>query len=283
VAGVVALVAGQHPELTAPALVQRIIATVKPLPSLAGTTVSGGMVDAYNALTSTPSPEGQSISASGAGRTQSLGSVETAILATDSTYQGYGGNPTSYVTGLYNAILARAPDPTGLAYYAGLIGAGDSRQDVILQLLNTDEARRTEVARWYQTELNWDEPVANLKVDPGVEYWASLIDGGLSDDVVHAMILATGVAAGASTTDYVTGLYQATLARDPDAAGLAYFAGQLNQGASRYDVALSLLTTDEARRTQIARFYQDQLGWSGLVPQLKVDPGVEYWASRISG
>ena len=135
-----------------------------------------------------------------------------------------------------------------MAYYAGLISAGDARQDVIAQLQGTDEARRTEVARWYQTELNWDEPVADLKVNPGVEYWAGMIDGGLSDDVVHAMILAVGIAPGQSATAYITGLYQAALGRDPDPTGLAYFAGQINQGISRYQVALGLLTTDEGRR-----------------------------------
>ena len=62
VTAVVALVEGLHPELTAPEVVQWIDATVKPLPSLQGTTISGGMVDAYNAVTYTPSPQGQSIS-----------------------------------------------------------------------------------------------------------------------------------------------------------------------------------------------------------------------------
>jgi hypothetical protein len=240
------------------------------------------MVDAYNALTSTPSPEGQSISASGAGGAQSLGSVETAILATDDVYQGYGGTPTSYVTGLYNAILARAPDPTGLAYFAGLIAAGKSRQDVIAQLLSSDEAKRTEVARWYQTELGWDEPVADLKFDPGVEYWASVIEGGVSDDVVHAMILADGIAPGGNSTDFVTGLYQAALGRAPDPTGLAYFAAQVDQGVSRYNVALTVLTSDESRRTEIARFYQHGLGWSDSVADLKVNAGVEYWASLVT-
>jgi hypothetical protein len=283
VTGVVALVAGQHPELSAPALVQRIIATVKPLPSLAGTTVSGGMVDAYNALTDTPSPEAQSISASGVGRPQNLGSVEAAILATDDVYQAYGGTPTSYVTALYNAILARDPDPTGLAYYAGLIGAGVPRRAVIQQLMGYDEAKRTEVARWYQVELGWDDSILDLKVNSGVEYWASLIDGGLSDDVVHAMILSVGIAPGGNSTDFVTGLYQAALGRAPDPTGLAYYAGQVDQGVGRYDLALALLTSDESRRAELARFYQYGLSWSDSVVNLKVNSGVMYWAGLLGG
>jgi subtilisin family serine protease len=283
VAGVVSLVAGQHPELSAPDLVQRIIATVKPLPSLAATTISGGMVDAYNALTYTPSPQGQSISANGAGGAQNLGSVEATILATDDAYQAYGGTPVSYVTALYQTIFGRVPDPTGLAYYAGQIGAGVPRQNVIHELMSYDEAKRTEVARWYQLELGWDEPVVDLKVNSGVEYWASLIDNGLSDDVVHAMILADGCAPDGSSTDYVNALYQAALGRGADPDGLAYYAGQIDQGVSRYQLALTILTSDESRRTEVARFYQYGLGWNGPVGVLKVNSGVTYWASLLGG
>jgi subtilisin family serine protease len=50
VAGVVSLVIGQNPSFTAAQIVQRVLSTVKPLPSLVGLTTTGGMVDAYNAL-----------------------------------------------------------------------------------------------------------------------------------------------------------------------------------------------------------------------------------------
>lgn len=50
VTGVVSLLVGLHPNWNAEQLVQRILATAKPLASLAGRTVSGGMVDAAQAL-----------------------------------------------------------------------------------------------------------------------------------------------------------------------------------------------------------------------------------------
>jgi thermitase len=50
VAGVVALLAGQHPDWSAAQLVQRVLATTKPDPVLAGRTVTGGIVDAAMAL-----------------------------------------------------------------------------------------------------------------------------------------------------------------------------------------------------------------------------------------
>ena len=57
VTGVVALLAGLHPEYTAAQLVQRITSTTRALPGLAGKVITGGMLDAYNAVNfPTPSP-----------------------------------------------------------------------------------------------------------------------------------------------------------------------------------------------------------------------------------
>jgi subtilisin family serine protease len=54
VTGVVALLAGLHPELSAQRLVDIILATAKPIPGVAMKTVTGGMVDAYQALAADP-------------------------------------------------------------------------------------------------------------------------------------------------------------------------------------------------------------------------------------
>ncbi len=50
VTGVVSLLVGIHPEFSATQLVHQVLATTKPLPSLSGRTITGGMVDAAQAL-----------------------------------------------------------------------------------------------------------------------------------------------------------------------------------------------------------------------------------------
>jgi hypothetical protein len=50
VTGVVSLLVGLHPDWSAEQLVRQVLATVKPLPGLAGKTVTGGIVDAAQAL-----------------------------------------------------------------------------------------------------------------------------------------------------------------------------------------------------------------------------------------
>jgi subtilisin family serine protease len=54
VTGVIALLAGLHPDLSAQRLVDIVLATTKPIPSLAMKTVTGGMVDAYAAVLADP-------------------------------------------------------------------------------------------------------------------------------------------------------------------------------------------------------------------------------------
>lgn len=56
VSGVAALVWSHEPQMTALELKQRLVATVRPLASLRGKTKSGGIVNAYNALTNTSAP-----------------------------------------------------------------------------------------------------------------------------------------------------------------------------------------------------------------------------------
>ena len=56
VAGVAALVWSHEPQMTAIELKQRLLATVRPIASMHGKTTSGGIVNAYNALTNTAAP-----------------------------------------------------------------------------------------------------------------------------------------------------------------------------------------------------------------------------------
>jgi subtilisin family serine protease len=93
VAGVAALVEAQHPEYSAEQVVSRIDSTTKPLPSLAGKTISGGIVDAYLALKAGLPDNSAGISIA-AGSGSAIGS-----FAADSAYVT-GGSPYT------------VPDPT---------------------------------------------------------------------------------------------------------------------------------------------------------------------------
>jgi hypothetical protein len=75
---------------------------------------------------------------------------------------------------------------------------------------------------------------------------------------------------------FVKGLYQSTLLRAPDAAGLAGWIAQLNGGTSRSTVANGLVNSTENRRNQVTFFYRyflsrepDTAGLNGWVAQLQ--------------
>ncbi|AWN41758.1 Ig-like domain-containing protein [Methylobacterium durans] len=83
----------------------------------------------------------------------------------------------------------------------------------------------------------------------GLEYWADQIAKGASPRDLGQLLLSSpeGQArAGAlGNRDFVQQLYQATLHRQADSAGLDYWAGQLDRGATRIDVALGFVFSDE--------------------------------------
>jgi subtilisin family serine protease len=290
VAGTVALLEGIHPEFTAAQLVQRILATTKPMASLIGRTVTGGIVDAAAAIDPSTLPPpvnsgGGTIGASGSGPQIVLGDTSGDALQTTILYYGLqGSTPQAFVAGLYQSLLGRAADPGGFNYFVGLLQGGMSRFQVAQIILDSAEGRDTEVARWYQDDLGWNASLATLKGNPGVEYWASLLVAGESDDQVLNSILSTDsvyASQGGTPTGFVTGLYHALLGRDPDPPSLSYFVGLYDAGMSRSDLIHLLQNTFEARRTEVARWYQEELGWNAPLAALKFNLGVVAWAQDL--
>jgi subtilisin family serine protease len=297
VTGVVALVLSVRPNLSAPQLVQRILATVKPLGGAAGRTITGGIVDAYNAVdysihttsggTGTGTGSGGGSSTTGTlvpGKTSDE-DVLARILATDDFYRSHGATLPGFVSALYNVLLDRGADAGGLNYWVGRLQSGQTRLQVAEAFERTAEAQATKVAHWYQDLLGWTTPLAQLKLDPGVAYWSTLLAAGQTDNAVLARILATDdfwAAHGASNTSFVAALYQSVLGRTADPGGLNYFAGLLRNGASRQSVVQAILGTAEAKQAKVARWYQEVLGWNVSLATLKANPGVGYWAGFLT-
>lgn len=75
VSGVASLVIGMHPELTAAQAVQRILNAAKPLPGLKGKVITGGIVDAANAVSDSYAASHPGISAAGKKRPKGVAIV----------------------------------------------------------------------------------------------------------------------------------------------------------------------------------------------------------------
>ena len=278
-AGVVSLLVGLHPELTAAQLVTQVVSTAKPLPGLAGVVASGGIVDAYRALVGVPSST-QTLSA---GPT-SLTAVHTTILASAEFHAVNGGTVAGDIDGLYRSALGRPADPSALTYWSGQLAASN-RAAIAQRILTAPEAYATTVAGWFVADLNRPaSTLESLKADPTVLGWAAAISGGSSTpDAIHLIILTSleyQIIHGATPPSYVDALYQSALGRPADPSALTYWLGQIAAGASAADVAVRIVASPEARRTTIARwFIADLRRPASSLDALKADPTIVGWAS----
>lgn len=94
------------------------------------------------------------------------------------------GNPSTYVTSLYQQLLGRAPDTSGLQFWSGLLTSGSSDPPGIVTGFYTSiESRLGRVRELYQSILLRDPDT------PGHAYWAGQLLN--VDDVVLAALLAS--------------------------------------------------------------------------------------------
>jgi thermitase len=290
VSGVAALVSGLNPSFTAAEIVARIDSTTKPLPSLSGNTISGGMVDAYNAVTDTVTSEATTTAPASGIPTFTPGQatqveVHAAILASDEFFNNNGGTAVGFINGLYESLLDRAPDPAGLQLWVATYDSGTvTRYQIALAIASSAEARLVEVANWYQQELGRTQSVAQLETDPGVILWATLLDQGTGDNTVLAQIMASTeylADHGGTPVSEVQGFYANLTDRTADPAGESYWSGLLYQGFAPYTVLRMFQASAEFEETLVADWYSSDLGRTESIAQLKEDSDVQTFASAL--
>jgi len=285
VSGVVAMLAGLQPGYNVQQLIQRVLSTTTPSASLAGKTVTGGILNAFNALNFSNTVTSTTVDPNAFELNASRNSTVLAkMLATDSFWINNGGTASGFVSGLYRELLGRNPDSAGLSAWTDLLQSGTSRFDLIVKFQMAPEVLAVKVAHWYQDDLGWTTPLNQLKTDPGVLYWADKLQAGQSDNEVLAQILGTSsfyVSQGNTENGFVNGVVEAVFGRAADPGSVQYLKGLLESGTSRTALVSLLETSIEAKRVTIAHWYIEDLGWTSTVAQLKEDPGVQYWANYL--
>jgi thermitase len=288
VSGVAALLAGYAPGLTAAQIVQRIDATAKPLPSMVGKTISGGMLDAYSALAAGVVPAGGSPPAGLPNLTPGTSTeedVRSFLLASDEFYANHGSTAQGFIAGLYQDLLGRFPDPSGLQQWVALFQSGTAtRFQIARAILTSHEARLTEVAHWYQDDLGRNTSIDTLKADAGVAAWAGLLDAGFGDDTVQAMIMSSTeylIGHGATPGTVVRGYYEDLCGRDPAPSEQAAWAGLFPLGYSPYTIVRYFQGSAESEQTKVARWFVGDLGRTTPIAVLKTDPGIQAFAADL--
>jgi thermitase len=286
VSGTAALVLSVHPNWSAAQVVHQILVTVKPLPSLLGRTVSGGMVDAAAAVGAAPS---QSRSLGGPTPTATTeDDVHAEIYAAPAYFAIHGGSIAGFLEALYTDVLGRDVDAGGFAYWNSVLNAGMSPTQVVRSVLNSTEAITTKVAQAFVQDFGLNRAeVSVFKQAPGVIQLASQIAAGqLTLDQLQAMILSSDgfySTHGGTPLSFVNALYQVLLDRQVDTNGAVSWVGQILSGEPRIAVVQGILGSAEAKRTEAAQWFATDLNLATPIAALKVDPNVIAWSSQIGG
>ncbi|HEV3118154.1 MAG TPA: PQQ-dependent sugar dehydrogenase [Gemmataceae bacterium] len=158
----------------------------------------------------------------------------------------------NFVTHVYEDLLGREPDSSGLNGWVGQLNAGMSRFQVTQSIEASAEWRDHEVSGLYQSLLH-------RQPDPqGLGAFTQYLANGGTLDFARGALLASGEyfsLHGSSNDGFVSALYQDVLGRAADPNGKANWLQQMMNGMSRLDVALHVLFSSEARQVQVAGFY----------------------------
>jgi hypothetical protein len=183
--------------------------------------------------------------------------VPTAGVPQPDVTCGDGPGDVAFICALYQDVLGRTADASGLSTFQAQLSAGTSRSTVAEELLTSTEYRQDLIASYYQQYLGRPADAGGLAT------FLDLFSQGASAESIQAAIIGSAEFANrseGSNDGFVGGLYQYLLDRPVDAVGLATFTGQLATGTTRSAVAEEMLTSTEYRSDLIGSYYQAYLG-----------------------
>jgi V8-like Glu-specific endopeptidase len=173
---------------------------------------------------------------------------------------GPGANPdatTALVKGLYRTVLGRDAEAPGLAGWVAAMTGGMTPAQAARGFWNSPENRAQQVDEYYRVFLG-RQPDAG-----GRQHWMDiLLDGRLDERGVAEQFLQSPemIARGGTTGGYVDLLYTTVLGRPSDAAGRAFWVGQLDSGRlTRPQVVQSFVRSGESYDRIVRAFYRAYL------------------------
>jgi hypothetical protein len=185
----------------------------------------------------------------------SLQSVAAGFVGSQEFQSTYGAlDNTQFVTLLYTNVLHRPPDSGGLANWVGMLNGGESRAQVVTGFSESQEdindlsapvqqglwvgnADAAEVARLYDTAFS------RLPDLSGLANWTSSLESGTSLLQVTQSVVGShefqSTYGSLNDTQFVQLLYENSLHRAADAAGLNNWVIALAGGESRAQVVMA--------------------------------------------
>jgi hypothetical protein len=202
----------------------------------------------------------------------------TLPLATPFPKQGNAN--ADYVEALYRAILNRDAEPTGLAFWTGVLNSGTPRLQVVQAIRQSPEHFTQEVTAFYFTLLNRaPDPV-------GLQNWVQALEtGSLTEEQEAFDFLNSGEYLSKGDKYFVDHMYLSLLGRSFDAVGEAHWLDALGDdpsgnpthpaGATHAEVITDFLYSTESLTRLVQGYYQ-------IFLQRLADPfGLNSWLGAL--
>ncbi|MHB1423778.1 MAG: DUF4214 domain-containing protein [Gemmataceae bacterium] len=216
--------------------------TVAPVNGQAQATLSTTSVNLNDAVTATFT------SSNGIGSSKGSTTV-TAATSTSQTQQ--------WLNAVYQALLNRPIDATGLAAWSAALGGGTSPTQVVLDIMSSNEYLTDQVQSAYQSLLGTAAPSS------AVSYLVGLMQQGTSFQTVEGIIAGSTSfyeASGGTNQSFLNALYLKFLNRPIDPTSATAWGGLMAAGYSPTDVALGVLASSEYATDLVEQDYQTYMG-----------------------
>lgn len=182
----------------------------------------------------------------------------------DATFAGSASPPATvdiyyddvrtYITQVYEDLLARQPEKAGLEYWVGQLGSGAPRTAVAHALAISSEHDERIVERLFQDYLRRTPERA------GRDAFVADLLAGATINQVRASIIGSQEyfdRIGGGTIDgFIDAAYDDVLGRAPETAGRNYWRNQLTSGVSKPTMASALVHSREAFEDLVTSDYQ---------------------------
>ncbi len=209
--------------------------------------------------------------------------IITAFVTSPEFFQNGGSTDAGFVNALYLKLLNRFGDAAGTAFHLGTLAQAEtlSRAQVLGLLTNSGEYRTNLVGSYYSRYLG------RSLTPPELDTRLQQLQAGLPAEVIQADIIGSGEYSqqkGIDDAAWLNAAFNDLLGRPADASAQAVFLPALQAGATRVNVALQILLSDEYRGRLVSGYYTQLLGrtpgaeevavWVNALQQGATDEGV---------
>jgi Ca2+-binding RTX toxin-like protein len=198
----------------------------------------------------------------------------------------------SAINRLYLATLARGPDDVGLAGWTAQYDAGTALNTIATGFVNSAEFQAKYGPSLTSTQfvtLLYNNVLHRAPDSGGLANWVGALNGGATRESVVTGFSESGEFAVSSDPTVHAGqvyrLYEATLARAPDAGGFAGWVQTLDNGTGLNDAAGGFVGSAEfqAKYGALDNASFVELLYQNVLHRASDAPGLAAWVSQLTG